>query len=798
MTKVKLGTNSRVKVKWNVLPIDYSEAGVNDIIAKMSKKYNIPKSHITVEPIMIKNGVSDDGYGFAMSESESIQDPQYQQSLFEPYLKERNVTDYDIQSLFEIDDTINSSIDYERYDKHKKYTIKWIKWSNFMSYGPDNFFDFTNLNGLVMLSSVPANQGGKSTFCLDLLRFLLFGKVTSREDGWTLSKLFNRHLPEATEVVVEGCISIDSTDYVIKRVVSRPQLKNRTEKSKVSQKINYYKVLNGNYIDLIDEDGESENGSTATETNKLIKEAIGNERDFDLMICVDQDNLKGLISLKDTERGRLITRWVGLLPLEEKDKIARETFNKSVSPKLLTNKYNKESLLQDNDEIKHAIKNNEDSIADNEKKIEYHNGRLKKEKDYKDALLQSKRTVDNTLVNADINSINNQNDALKNKGIILKNSNEENRKRYDEIKDVKFDESEYNALIKKDKEKGIELSELRNECNNLKNEIKALKEGEFCPTCGAKLKNVDNSKLIEEKSNRYNEAIEEGKKAKLESEKIEESINSIANDRKLYEEKSKLELLIEKNEVDMENLRSKIRENNRILKDVEANKEAIAKNNEIDASIRTANASISTIEGEINRINIEIGTLKMGNENYKKKIEDNCKIIVQLEEDEKTERNWKIYLDIVGKNGISKMVLRKALPLINCELKRLLDDVCDFTVEVGIDDKNDVSFYMIHDGVRSNLGSGSGFEKTAASLALRSVLSKISTFSKPSFVVFDEVLGGVSDENYDQIKKLYDKIAVDYKFILHISHLKQIYEWHTCNIVVTKENNISKIVKNID
>ena len=37
--------------------------------------------------------------------------------------------------------------------------------------------------------------------------------------------------------------------------------------------------------------------------------------------------------------------------------------------------------------------------------------------------------------------------------------------------------------------------------------------------------------------------------------------------------------------------------------------------------------------------------------------------------------------------------------------------------------------------------------------------SRISTFSKPSFVVFDEILGGVSDENYDQIKILYDKIA---------------------------------------
>ena len=43
-------------------------------------------------------------------------------------------------------------------------------------------------------------------------------------------------MPEATEVNVEGCISIDGVDYVIKRTVTRPSLAKRTDKSKVSHK----------------------------------------------------------------------------------------------------------------------------------------------------------------------------------------------------------------------------------------------------------------------------------------------------------------------------------------------------------------------------------------------------------------------------------------------------------------------------------------------------------------------------------------------------------------------------------
>jgi DNA repair exonuclease SbcCD ATPase subunit len=148
---------------------------------------------------------------------------------------------------------------------------------------------------------------------------------------------------------------------------------------------------------------------------------------------------------------------------------------------------------------------------------------------------------------------------------------------------------------------------------------------------------------------------------------------------------------------------------------------------------------------------------------------------------------------MIGKNGIGKMVLRQTLPIINSELNYLLEDVCDFNVIVEIDDKNDINFSIIVDDVKSDLSSGSGFEQTVAALALRAVLGNISTLPRPSFMLLDEVLGGVARDNYDNVKKLYDRILKDYSFIFQITHLDDIADWHENTVVVKKENRVSSI-----
>jgi exonuclease SbcC len=230
-----------------------------------------------------------------------------------------------------------------------------------------------------------------------------------------------------------------------------------------------------------------------------------------------------------------------------------------------------------------------------------------------------------------------------------------------------------------------------------------------------------------------------------------------------------------------------------IKKEYELNSEAIDKNNQIDIQVRNNDILLSntrtTRENNISHISANEAEIKTNEERVKERKE----LIKKLEEEEKLVKNWKIYLELVGKNGISKMVLRKALPIINARLSQLLYDVCDFNVEVVIDEKNDVLFYLVKDGIYSDLSGGSGFELTASALALRAVLAEMSTIPRMNILVLDEVFGRVAKENYDNIKSLLEKIGNNYNHLINITHLDEFKDYCDSHIVVKKENNISTI-----
>lgn len=786
------GKNSKIKIKWNVLPMDYSKDGEKTIISLASKKYNVSKDNISVEPVLCNRG--SDGMLEAITNdiTQNIQDKNFQIKLFKEYLKERGIEKYDFDKILSIDDEINNEIDYEVYDSNKRYSIKWIKWSNFMSYGEDNYFDFRKLSGLCLLTSEPANQGGKSTFCIDLLRFLLFGKVT-REDDWTLDKGFNRFLDNATEYSVEGCICIDNVDYIIRRVVKRPKLENRGATYKASQKIEFYKLINDEYIEL--EDEENINESSTTETSKVIKEAIGNEKDFDLMIYINSDNLKDLIGLKSTDRGRLITRWIGLLPLEDKDIVARNKFNKIVSPKLLLNRYNKEECLTYIEELKEENKGYCESIKVYEDKKKECETKLAENNKLKENLLESKSNIDESLTKIDVNTVNTKINSIAEEGKKKRNELNAVFYRIKELSEITFDEEEYKKVNASVLQYNSKLSILRNDVKRTKDEIERFEKSEYCPTCGAKLANVDNSEIIKKKKEEYNKIVEDGKKAKAEFDELCDKQKKLEEAHKLFDEKNRLELKKEALQIQIDNLTLQYKENIRVIKDINDNIALIEKNNKINASLNVVNANINNETNLFNSYSNQIISTNSIIKQKEKEILQYEEIVKKLTEEEDLVYHWKLYLDMIGKNGISKLVLRNTLPLINGKLKHLLNDVCDFDIEVAINSKNEVTFNIVHDGKKGSMSSGSGFEQTVAGLALRSVLSSISTFSKPSFVVIDEILGGAADENYENIKRLYDKIVKDYDYIFEITHNKAIFDWHEKTIVVKKNNNISTIVE---
>jgi DNA repair exonuclease SbcCD ATPase subunit len=99
-------------------------------------------------------------------------------------------------------------------------------------------------------------------------------------------------------------------------------------------------------------------------------------------------------------------------------------------------------------------------------------------------------------------------------------------------------------------------------------------------------------------------------------------------------------------------------------------------------------------------------------------------------------------------------------------------------------------------GVEKLMVSGSGYEKTIASLALRSVLSKICSLPKPNLVVFDEVFGKISNDNLEMVFEFFVKIKDYFDKVFLISHSPLVNQWADSSVKIRKEDNVSKVLVN--
>lgn len=790
--KINIGQKAKVIVTLNS-KTNITDEEENSIISLFAKKYGIPEKNITVDVNILNEDGTVSEEGLNTNNVKSVHDPVFQQMLFKQYADEYQIelTEDEFNELIKIDSRINAQIDYDAYEKGKKYVVKWIDWDNFLSYGKGNHFDFTTLHGLVLLNGEPANKSGKSTFAYDLLHFLLFGKTESGKSD-DLGGLFNNYLPNETQLKVEGCICIDGVDYIIKRTLTRAA-KTKKEVRTASQKVEYYRILqNGEREELVDYENLQDESSV--KTNKIIKESIGDEKDFDLIISANMKDLDELISLKKDARGKLLSRWIGLSILEDKDEIARKIWNKEITVGRFCDIYNRESLKADietlekeNKELVKLINTNKKRITDSEKSINDQT-KLKEEK------LKGKRTVDEKLLEVgDVTTLEAKKEQIVADGKKKAKELEELKKDLKAYGEIVVNENEYKKL-QEEKEQIIEKqATLRSQYDALKKNNEDLASAEFCPLCKRKFDNIDNSGLIKENEAKMEKCINEGKALKERKEEIIPLMEKIEKERERLKEKNKLELRIAALNTQIISMRSDYENVKALIKQLNDNKEAIKINNAIDAEVLAINESIKIQEDiKLTASNENVGYIADGKHN-KETIGEKKGIIEKIEEEQKIEKIWKVYLKMIGKDGISKIVLKNTLPIINNEINRLLNGATDFNVEVSMNTKNDVDFWLIRDGVKTRLSGSSGLERTQAALALRVVLGNMSRLCKPDFVLLDEVLGGVAKENYDDMKRLYDKIVKNFRFILHICHLPEWVDYHDSIVTVQKINNISSI-----
>ena len=770
---------SKVKLEWLDRSENYSRANQTRLINQFANKYGIPKTNITVSFKAVKKNQNGDIIEVSGAGIENIMDINYQRALMKEVI-ERDGKVVDFNRILALDDKVNGELNVDLNEsQHRSWSIKWVMVDNFLSFGENNYAPFSKLKGLTIVNSIPANQGGKTTLTIDAIKFLLHGTTTKTDRN---EEVFNLYT-DKNELIVRGMIDIEGEETIIERKMKRSAKKGGGWT--VTNKLNYYKLLP-------DDTEELQNEEDAKQTTKKLRETIGTEKDFEMLVLATEKNLDDLIGLTTTESGKVLTRLIGLEILEVKEAAVRSMYNEFAKKKK-SNLYDVITLAEE------ILDHKEKIVLGNELKTtltDTLNGAIKEISnlsDENDRLLNSKENVDVTIFELNPSKLDTDIADLTAKGLAISGKCKEIKANITNIGEVDFDEDKHYSLTKELGQKTTDKAIKETEVTRLKRVVTGLVAGGICQSCNRKLDDVDNSAHIAKHELEIEKLNGEIFIIDGELKTIQGEIDALNKIKVLVDSKNRLELDRDRAEVEMGSLRNSILSKRNDLKKYNLNLEAIELNRKIDSEVAKVKTDIKVAEFTKSDATTKLARITSDIETNTTSIETKEKLIETIKKEEEVDKIYKIYIDLVGKKGISKLVLRSVLPIINSEVQRLLEDVCDFDVEISMDDKNEVQFLMIKDDTTKRLKAGSGFEKTAASLALRCVLGKISTLPMPNFITFDEVLGKVAPDNLEKLKTLFDKIKDMYEIVFFITHNDLVKDWGDNVVTVSKPGNVSKI-----
>jgi DNA repair exonuclease SbcCD ATPase subunit len=611
---------------------------------------------------------------------------------------------------------------------------------------------------------------------VDLLLFLFFNTTTKTQKA---EEIFNR-FTDKNKVTVKGEILIDGDEYVIVRQIERK--KSKAGEWNVKTELDFFKKL---------ADGQLQNftGEQRRETENFIKTSIGTMDDFLMTIVTTSSNLEDLLDSKPTARGQVLSRFLGLEFLKKKEETGKEIYSE-FSKGMMSNVYNTENLRQSNETAKEDIEKLELEIAQSAEKIVDVDIRLQKGQDYKDNLLKSKYTdIDQELV------ILNP-DRIKLEITDYSNTISKIKSQINDIKLVEpskyYHEDQHDEIKEKIKVKNRELNLLMNKRENIAELIDKYGDGIKCQHCGIKLMEAElTKKKISEKEETQNNIL----KVSDEVEILEKEEKSYVQLKKDFDEYERNKLIKEKYELSIESNELKLGQSKDKLRRYEEVQDKISKNNDIESQLIKASLRIDVLMDEKRGYDRIQTSNKVSIDNLKSRIDKNYEIILKIAEEFEREKIYKIYVDVFGKNGVSKIIMKNMIPLLNSELQRLLQDACYFNLEIRINDKNEVEFIMIDNstGIEKLMTSGSGYEKTVGSMAIRAVLSKVCSLPKANISVWDETFGKISNDNLEMVGEFFTKMKDYFEKIFVISHNPLISNWANNIVKINKTDNISKV-----
>lgn len=650
---------------------------------------------------------------------ENIRDIDVQKSLIQEYLSKKNATAEEIEEVLKLDKLYHSSVDSDVLRNVVFNPVK-LKWDNFFSYGKGNQINFSNIgNGLI---GIFGNTGSGKSSIFDILFFSLFNSIY-KEGANKNGDYVNRKCKRADSHLE---MSLNNSKFIIERGIKKNYTDGRDE-PKVENLVDFYKKPKC--------DANSLNGETGPDTNKFIRDTFGTKEDAEMLSHCSQFGLTSFIDAKGTKRKEILSRFFDLNVFDFKFDLASKD-HKEIKFKLKD--CNKTELIKQKFELESEVAQKEGLIEKNkEEKQSLADEKTKLSQDI--AVLLYKK---DQLPKINISSFDyKKHEAIKNELEKLEASISADSEEFSSLSQTEINEMEkiYNEIYKIK----VKLPVLQKQADL----IEKIPSVEVCKTCCL---------------------AKDSFSAKQESDKIKDRIFETVHVLDTYSEYKRWQdnrSTFSKKEIEFIKI-----ESDRV--EFEKNKDLISQSKNLSSEISKLQVQLSIVADlhdsatrEDRRFIEKIAELKakLG------LIEEKLKLESELVE---RDRIYNLYLDAMGKNGISYWIISKKLNLVTKLVNQILPHATSlkFSIEENEDDKS-LKIFVADDRGRRPIELSSGGEKTLVSIALRAALWKICLLPKMPILILDESLVFLDQEKYDSVIKLLKYLLQEYfDKIFIISH----------------------------